>query len=150
MIKKIFLLLIFMASHYLMAQTIRYTTSNLNLREEPSTSSKVITVLPKGTPVSLAEDCDCKWIPVYYDGNIGYVSSRYLTNSKSNNANNVKYKTNNQIRYYTNSWGQKVQSPTYYNTVPTGATALCRDGTYSFSRSRRGACSHHGGVAKWL
>ncbi|WP_289144502.1 DUF3761 domain-containing protein, partial [uncultured Bacteroides sp.] len=28
--------------------------------------------------------------------------------------------------------------------------ALCRDGTYSFSKSRRGTCSHHGGVAKWL
>ncbi|MCC7134597.1 MAG: DUF3761 domain-containing protein [Gemmatimonadales bacterium] len=33
---------------------------------------------------------------------------------------------------------------------PSGATARCRDGTYSFSRSRRGACSHHGGVAMWL
>jgi hypothetical protein len=33
---------------------------------------------------------------------------------------------------------------------PPGATALCRDGTYSFSRHRSGTCSHHGGVAKWL
>jgi len=33
---------------------------------------------------------------------------------------------------------------------PAGATAKCRDGTYSFSQSRRGTCSHHGGVAKWL
>ncbi|WP_431636442.1 DUF3761 domain-containing protein [Dyella sp. KULCS107] len=34
--------------------------------------------------------------------------------------------------------------------VPAGASAQCRDGTYSFSRSRRGTCSHHGGVARWL
>jgi hypothetical protein len=34
--------------------------------------------------------------------------------------------------------------------APQGATVQCRDGTYSFSRSRRGTCSHHGGVAKWL
>ena len=34
--------------------------------------------------------------------------------------------------------------------VPAGATALCRDGTYSFSQHRSGTCSHHGGVAKWL
>jgi hypothetical protein len=34
--------------------------------------------------------------------------------------------------------------------APTGATALCRDGTYSFSRHRSGTCSHHGGVATWL
>src|SRR5215470_14634565 len=35
-------------------------------------------------------------------------------------------------------------------TPPVGATAKCRDGTYSFSQSRRGTCSHHGGVAQWL
>src|SRR5881296_2731734 len=34
--------------------------------------------------------------------------------------------------------------------APTGATARCRDGTYSFSRHRSGTCSHNGGVAAWL
>lgn len=52
--------------------------------------------------------------------------------------------------YYTNSDGNKIQSPTYSNTVPIGATAQCRDGTYSFSLHRSGTCSHHGGVARWL
>ncbi|MGN6445408.1 GmrSD restriction endonuclease domain-containing protein [Amnibacterium sp.] len=33
---------------------------------------------------------------------------------------------------------------------PAGATARCRDGSYSFSAHRRGTCSHHGGVAVWL
>jgi hypothetical protein len=33
---------------------------------------------------------------------------------------------------------------------PPGATALCKDGTYSFSQTRSGTCSHHGGVAIWL
>jgi hypothetical protein len=32
---------------------------------------------------------------------------------------------------------------------PAGATALCRDGSYSYSKTHTGACSHHGGVAKW-
>jgi len=32
---------------------------------------------------------------------------------------------------------------------PVGATARCRDGTYSFSQTRSGTCSHHGGVAEW-
>lgn len=36
------------------------------------------------------------------------------------------------------------------NTDPTGATAKCKDGTYSHAASRRGACSRHGGVADWL
>ena len=31
-----------------------------------------------------------------------------------------------------------------------GATAKCKDGTYSHAASRRGACSRHGGVAEWL
>src|SRR5438309_7393513 len=34
--------------------------------------------------------------------------------------------------------------------APSGATARCRDGTYSFSKHRSGTCSHHGGVATWL
>ena len=33
---------------------------------------------------------------------------------------------------------------------PKGATALCRDGTYSFSKHHSGTCSRHGGVKKWL
>lgn len=40
--------------------------------------------------------------------------------------------------------------PTSGPVVPTGATARCRDGTYSFSAHRRGTCSRHGGVAAWL
>ena len=54
--------------------------------------------------------------------------------------------------YYRNSAGRCVQRPTRTpnNRPPAGATARCRDGTYSFSQSRRGTCSHHGGVATWL
>lgn len=36
------------------------------------------------------------------------------------------------------------------NTDPTGAVAQCKDGTYSHSKQHTGACSHHGGVSKWL
>ena len=35
-------------------------------------------------------------------------------------------------------------------TPPPGATAQCNDGTYSFSQTHSGTCSHHGGVAVWL
>jgi len=35
-------------------------------------------------------------------------------------------------------------------TYPPGATAICNDGTYSYSQHRRGSCSGHGGVAVWL
>jgi len=36
------------------------------------------------------------------------------------------------------------------NTDPTGATAKCKDGTYSNSKHHSGTCSRHGGVAAWL
>jgi hypothetical protein len=78
---------------------------------------------------------------------------------------------------YMNSWGLCVQSPTfnyysptptlpkfnYYSPTPTlpkfksfnqspsyGGTAVCRDGTTSYSMSRSGTCSWHGGVLYWL
>jgi Protein of unknown function (DUF3761) len=51
---------------------------------------------------------------------------------------------------YTNSAGNTVCSPESVPTAPAGATAKCEDGTYSFSESRSGTCSHHGGVAEWL
>ena len=51
---------------------------------------------------------------------------------------------------YTNSDGQRIQSPTKAPSAPAGSTALCRDGSWSFSQHRQGTCSHHGGVAKWI
>ncbi|WP_424682681.1 DUF3761 domain-containing protein [Frateuria sp. YIM B11624] len=53
---------------------------------------------------------------------------------------------------YTNSAGVRVRRPmqTVNESAPAGATAQCRDGSYSFSLSHRGTCSHHGGVARWL
>ena len=51
---------------------------------------------------------------------------------------------------YVNSKGQTVPRPENCSAPPKGATAQCRDSTYSFSKSHRGTCSHHGGVAKWL
>jgi len=51
---------------------------------------------------------------------------------------------------YVNSAGNTVCSPYASSSTPAGATAQCVDGTYSFSQSRSGTCSHHGGVATWL
>lgn len=51
---------------------------------------------------------------------------------------------------YVNTYGNTVCSPYSAPTTPSGASAICRDGTYSFSQSRSGTCSHHGGVSQWL
>ena len=143
------------------AAYVRYVTANLNLRYGPGIDYEIITTLPKGTSVTIDEDCECKWVPVEYCGYIGYISTKYLSGKAPHKEikrerrvqpyHNITYALpRSGVRHYTNVDGYRVQSPTYYSSVPAGATALCRDGTYSFSRNRRGTCSHHGGVARWL
>lgn len=56
--------------------------------------------------------------------------------------------SNCQNGIYVNSAGNTVCRPSSSNTG--GATAVCADGSYSYSQSRRGTCSHHGGVSQWL
>lgn len=52
--------------------------------------------------------------------------------------------------YYLDSSGVCVHRPATAAGPPVGATAQCQDGVYSFSQHRRGTCSGHGGVARWL
>jgi hypothetical protein len=52
--------------------------------------------------------------------------------------------------YYKNVSGHCVKRPTNAAKAPKGATAKCRDATYSFSEHASGTCSHHGGVAVWI
>ena len=53
---------------------------------------------------------------------------------------------------YVNSDGARVHRPAHTRSgkPPAGASAQCRDGTFSFSKHRRGTCSGHGGVSAWL
>ena len=64
--------------------------------------------------------------------------------------NPSSYNYYNGGAYYTAASGDLVHRPVQASSAPDGATARCYDGTYSFSESRRGTCSHHGGVANWL
>ena len=51
---------------------------------------------------------------------------------------------------YRNVDGVCVPRPTHAAAPPPGATAECKDGTYSFSKHHSGTCSSHGGVKRWL
>jgi len=41
-------------------------------------------------------------------------------------------------------------TPAAMTAAPAGATGQCKDGTYTMSKTHSGACSGHGGVARWL
>jgi hypothetical protein len=43
--------------------------------------------------------------------------------------------------------GSCIPVPTAAPTAPPGATFLCVDGDYSYSKTSEGACSRHGGIA---
>ncbi len=73
------------------------------MRSQANTASEVILVIPQGTSVSIDEDCDCKWIPITYNGQIGYVSSKYLNNEKTS----IEVPYRSSVKYYTNSSGEK-------------------------------------------
>ena len=55
------------------------TTANLNLRVEASTSSKIITTIPKGQTIEIVEKLNSGWYKVNYNGKTGYVSSSYVS-----------------------------------------------------------------------
>jgi len=140
--KKIFILLFSIClSIFSFAQT-KITSGNVNLRASSEIGENKICVIPSGTVVTIVPDAITSegWTKIIYAGKSGYVYTSFLKDVSGNN----------RTKHYINTKGEKVQSPTYYKSPPAGATAECNDGTYSFSRSRRGTCSHHGGVKRWL
>jgi hypothetical protein len=78
------------------------------------------------------------------------LSAPWSTNFVSSAAAIARAPTTCGTDSYVNVRGQCVHRPVHADRAPVGATARCRDGTYSFSQSRRGTCSWHGGVAAWL
>jgi hypothetical protein len=53
-------------------------------------------------------------------------------------------------QYYRSVDGSEVHSPTTHESSHYGReTAICEDGTHSYSHHHRGTCSHHGGVEEW-
>ena len=132
-----------------------FTTADVRLREAPSADARIIVILPKTTLVTVG-DCDDSWCGVEFRGIEGFAARRYLAFSRPVGGDDTSATQQSAPqrtgRGYVNSRGEWVPSPTRTpdGKAPAGATAQCRDGTYSFSRSRSGTCSWHGGVAKWL
>jgi hypothetical protein len=53
---------------------------------------------------------------------------------------------------YTNVDGNYIPSPNYTGSTVGGysPSAICGDGSYSYSQNASGTCSSHGGVSSWL
>ncbi len=125
--------------------TLAYTAASVRLREKPFPTARALAALPQGTAVRLYS-CSQGWCSVAVSKLTGYLLEEFLS------AQAPQAAATSQGRGYVNSQGEWVPSPTRTadGKPPEGATAHCRDGTFSFSRSRQGTCSHHGGVAEWL
>lgn len=119
-------------------QGVQVTSAPTPTITETPTPTSTVTMAPTNTPTPTLTPVPTKIIykaPVY----------KYTPAPISPPASELS-----NDNYYTNTAGNEVHSPAYSNSVPSGASAICGDGTYSFSQSRRGTCSHHGGVSQWL
>lgn len=61
------------------APRIYKTTETLNVRAEPSTSSRILVQLAPGTEVNVVGTYDDQWTIINYDGKDVYVATAYLT-----------------------------------------------------------------------
>ncbi|QZE15294.1 SH3 domain-containing protein [Halosquirtibacter laminarini] len=88
-LKKLLLFIVFgvlsMLTHTLSAQTIYYVKASqgLNLRRGPSSNYGVVRSIPPKGKVRVMEQNSNGWWKVTYNGQEGYVSSKYLTEDKS-------------------------------------------------------------------
>jgi Protein of unknown function (DUF3761) len=66
-------------------------------------------------------------------------------------ADYISCEPSKEIRGYINCDGQCVAVPQDSGRVPNDApSGVCVDGRPTFSRHSQGACSHHGGIARWI
>jgi hypothetical protein len=78
----------------------------------------------------------------------GKASSSSSSKSSSTKSSSSKSSSSQKAGSSTGSGGDQPAGSA--NSNPAGATARCKDGTYSHSKSHSGTCSKHGGVAEWL
>jgi Protein of unknown function (DUF3761) len=123
---------------------VAFTTATVWLRSATDLSAKRVALLPRGAQVRIVR-CQDQACSVSFRRLQGYLSRELLRSTPAKSPVDPG-------RGYINSKGQWIPSPaqTPDGAAPGGATARCRDGSYSFSQSARGTCSWHGGVDQWL
>jgi uncharacterized protein YgiM (DUF1202 family) len=141
-------------------------STRANLREQPSRKGVTVATLEKGALLAIVEKGKVgPWYQVRDTdtGKSGWIHGNTITLVPDAPLATVQRTApvaaapspqprgqTDSGRSYINVDGVRVRSPTFSGSAPPGASARCRDGSYSFSLNRRGTCSHHGGVAAWL
>lgn len=108
-------------------QVYMYTTADLNLREQPSTSSRIILTIPKGTCFEFRSYSSGEWQYVtYHSQYIGYINSRYLSktnpNHQSYGSTSYSRKTTYSYYYYDDEEDDD-DDDYYYSTYSTRSSA---------------------------
>lgn len=121
-------------------------SENANLRTSPDTDGEVVSTVPKGDRIEVVKQSGA-WFLVSYNGQTGWMHGNTIEyiNSPSTTAESSTDGDDSPTIYQP----VKTKKPEVKQVNPSGATAKCRDGSLSYSGSRRGTCSHHGGVAVW-
>ena len=97
--------------------------------------------------------CDSCWTVTNLTGTgVNHLRSATTTQPKKTNGSRTGGTSGScPSGWYKNVYGNCRPGPSADpGLVPGGPSAVCRDGTYSYSQSRSGTCSHPGGVARWL
>lgn len=113
-----------------------YAQRTVNVRSGPGTSYGIVRQLSPGDMVYVSDVDQGGWARVG-----STISDEYV------------YRGGQSLRPSPPSTRTRRPRRTHRTPEPsvdaTGATAMCRDGTLSYSAHRRGTCSHHGGVRIW-
>ena len=144
----------------LSAQTVQ--THNEELRGRPSFQGKVIANLPQKTPVQiLGQDGD--WLLVQSAEYVGWIFAATVEPRSPATANTPVSPIRPAEAEADRPSGIVVverREPTKADVVTATAaiaddslpeaTGLCKDGTVTYSKEKKGACSDHGGIADWF
>ncbi len=108
-----------------------------NLREKDDSSSAVLEVVPQDASVEVIKQQGA-WFLVKTETNQGWM-----------HGNTLKLQNYDKKLSAVPAPPPRVAPKSTIETNDIDATAKCRDDSLSYSASRRGTCSHHGGVAVW-
>jgi hypothetical protein len=118
-------------------------TENANLRQTPNQNGEVLQTIPLDSSVEVIKQ-NGAWFFVAFGAAKGWMHGNTIR--YDNQVNSLR---ENPSIPKSDPRSNNDDKPTIQKPDSSGASAKCADGTLSYSASRRGTCSHHGGVAMW-